>query len=231
VESPGLLAGHVTERNVYSERFARNGNLVRIINKFPNPPNKDIGEGLRTARDAMEVMRLRSPELKQQNNSVIVFIRHESIAPHESTIMDFVAEHGSITGADVRQICRVPQSKGWAIIRGLLDRSVLERVPGKIGANTAYRKATSGDQLPPAREAHRQLGKERKQKVLEYLERHKQISTPILRRTFGIPLVTAYRLLKALEAAGVIRERPGRRNRAAIYEPNPSASGGTPTKS
>lgn len=54
VESPGTLPGHVTTDNILDERFARNGNLVRIINKFPNPPNKDVGEGLNTAFRAMK---------------------------------------------------------------------------------------------------------------------------------------------------------------------------------
>jgi ATP-dependent DNA helicase RecG len=216
VESPGLLAGHVTERNVYRERFARNGNLVRLINKFPNPPNKDIGEGLRTARDAMEIMKLRAPELKQQDNSVIVFIRHESIAPHESTIMNFVEEHGTIKPSDVRRICRV--NHPGVVIRALVDRNLLERVPGTAYTKTAYQKATGGKQKPPARELYLQLGRERREKVLEYLKRHKRISNPILGREFDLPVTTAYRLLKKLEATGVIRELPGRRNREAIYE-------------
>jgi ATP-dependent DNA helicase RecG len=225
VESPGLLAGHVTERNIYNERFARNGNLVRIINKFPNPPNKDIGEGLRTARDAMAVMKLRAPEVKQRENSVVVFIRHEPIAPAESIIMEFVENRGSIMNSDVRRICYVTQSKAWNIVRTLLDRNVLERIPGTARANTAYRKATRGSQLPTPREANRQLGRERKEKVLEYLKRNGSISTPILLREFGIPSPTSYNLLKKLEAAGDIRQLPGRRNRAAIYVASMSKEG------
>lgn len=49
IESPGRLPGHVTTANILREQFARNPKLVRIINKFPNPPNKDVGEGLNTA--------------------------------------------------------------------------------------------------------------------------------------------------------------------------------------
>jgi ATP-dependent DNA helicase RecG len=53
VESPGRLPGHVTIANVLDEQFARNPKIVRLINKFPNPPNKDVGEGLNTAFQAM----------------------------------------------------------------------------------------------------------------------------------------------------------------------------------
>ena len=37
VESPGGLPGDLTPQNILSERFSRNGNLVRWINKFPGP--------------------------------------------------------------------------------------------------------------------------------------------------------------------------------------------------
>src|SRR5438552_951508 len=54
VESPGRLPAHVTVQNILRERFARNGQIVRLINKFPEPPNKDVGEGLNTAFAAMK---------------------------------------------------------------------------------------------------------------------------------------------------------------------------------
>ena len=59
VESPGSLPGHITPGNILNERFARNGNIVRLINRFPNPPNKDIGEGLNTAFNAMARLHLK----------------------------------------------------------------------------------------------------------------------------------------------------------------------------
>jgi ATP-dependent DNA helicase RecG len=46
IESPGKLPGHVTPANILKEQFARNPKVVRLINKFPDPPNKDVGEGL-----------------------------------------------------------------------------------------------------------------------------------------------------------------------------------------
>jgi ATP-dependent DNA helicase RecG len=46
VQSPGRLPAHVTPDNILDERFSRNGTIVRLVNKFPNPPNKDVGEGL-----------------------------------------------------------------------------------------------------------------------------------------------------------------------------------------
>jgi ATP-dependent DNA helicase RecG len=61
VASPGTLPAHITPHNILTERFARNATLVRLINKFPNPPNKDVGEGLNTAFLAMREMKLQPP--------------------------------------------------------------------------------------------------------------------------------------------------------------------------
>ncbi|WP_445305523.1 ATP-binding protein [Microcoleus sp. herbarium2] len=58
IENLGKLPGHVTVKNILKEQYARNGAIVRIINKFPNPPNKDVGEGLNTAFQAMAKLRL-----------------------------------------------------------------------------------------------------------------------------------------------------------------------------
>ncbi len=72
VESPGRLPAHITPANILSERFARNPKTVRLINKFPNPPNKDVGEGLNTAFAAMQQLRLKEPQIVERANSVLV---------------------------------------------------------------------------------------------------------------------------------------------------------------
>jgi len=217
VENPGTLAGHVTEANIYEERFARNGSVVRIINKFPNPPNKDIGEGLRTARDTMEHMRLKAPSLKQRANSVIVFIRHESIASHDTLVMDYVDKNGTVTSAQVRSICHIERHKAWEVIKRLQSRNKLEQVPETRGANTIYRKATGGAPLITRRESDRRLARERLTKVQEYLQQHDAITSPILIKEYGLPPVTAYRLIKGLEKKGMIKRQPGPRHGTAVY--------------
>lgn len=63
VISPGSLPAHITPDNILTERFARNGTIVRLINKFPEPPNKDVGEGLNTTFHAMREMKLKAPEV------------------------------------------------------------------------------------------------------------------------------------------------------------------------
>jgi ATP-dependent DNA helicase RecG len=141
VESPGRLPGHVTVENILRERFARNGNVVRVINKFPNPPNKDVGEGLNTAFDAMTKLRLKEPSIAQKEHSVIVYIRHEPLASPESIILEYLETHESIGNATVRELTHIRAD--WLVrsmFKALEERKLIERVPGTRTSSTAYRK-------------------------------------------------------------------------------------------
>ncbi|HVL08417.1 MAG TPA: ATP-binding protein [Burkholderiaceae bacterium] len=141
VQSPGTLPGHVTPENILSERFARNGGLVRIINKFPNPPNKDVGEGLNTAFRAMNRLHLKEPVVEQRDNAVWVTIRHEQLASPQERIMQFVESNGTISNGDAREVCLIRED--WrirTIIKKMVDAGMLEKVPGSTTSNTAYRK-------------------------------------------------------------------------------------------
>ena len=44
--------------------------MVRLINKFPNPPNKDVGEGLNTAFEAIKKLKLKDPLIEELDISV-----------------------------------------------------------------------------------------------------------------------------------------------------------------
>ncbi len=139
VESPGTLPGHITERNILKERFARNPKIQYLINKFPNPPNKDIGEGLRTAFDAMKRMRLRPPEIRQKEQSVIVYIRHTRLESPEDTVMTYLKEHPQITNTIGRKLTgtRSENTMKEVFVR-LAKRNLIERVPDTRGRNSAW---------------------------------------------------------------------------------------------
>lgn len=141
VESPGTLAGHITPQNILDERFSRNGNIVRIINKFPNPPNKDVGEGLNTAFRAMKLLQLKDPEILQKESSVLVMIKHEQLASPEDRIMKYLDSHESISNGDAREICVIRED--WrirAIFGRMVSAGMIEKIPGSTTSNTAYRK-------------------------------------------------------------------------------------------
>ena len=142
VESPGRLPGHVTIANVLDEQFARNPKLVRLINKFPNPPNKDVGEGLNTAFNAMRRIRLQDPEITEKENSVVVYIRHTRLSSPAQIVMEYLETHDSITnqlGREITGIRRDVQMKDLFV--ALRREGVLELVPGKRGKASAWRKA------------------------------------------------------------------------------------------
>jgi ATP-dependent DNA helicase RecG len=100
--SPGTLPAHITPENILNERFARNGVIVRLINKFPNSPNKDVGEDLNNAFQAMREIQLKPPIVTQIGGYVKVILRHEPLATPEELILEFLQSHEQITNKEGR---------------------------------------------------------------------------------------------------------------------------------
>jgi len=145
VESPGKLPGHVTTRNILEEQFARNGAVVRIINKFPDPPNKDVGEGLNTAFAAMSKLRLKPPVIEETENSVLVSIRHEALASPEEAVMEYLETHEEIVNRTGREITGITSENSMkSVFYKLRDRGLIEPVPGRVGFSAAWRRKRRG---------------------------------------------------------------------------------------
>jgi ATP-dependent DNA helicase RecG len=143
VESPGRLPGHVTTRNILRTQFARNGVMVRLIHKFPNPPNKDVGEGLNTAFDAMRKVRLKPPVIRETENAVIVEIRHDKLASPEESVMDYLANHDEINNRTARELTGITSENTMKeVFYRLAKRQLIERVPDRKGTSSAWRKYT-----------------------------------------------------------------------------------------
>lgn len=141
IESPGLLPGHVTTRNILNEQFARNGALVRLINKFPDPPNKDVGEGLNTAFKEMQKLRLKPPKIVETNNSVVVMIKHDPLASPAESVMDYLGNHESITNRTARELTGITSENSMKEVFYKLAKSgLIERVPARRGASAAWQK-------------------------------------------------------------------------------------------
>lgn len=79
VESPGCFPARVTAENILDTQVSRNPKLVRLLSKFPDPPNKGVGEGLSTAFEAMRKLRLKTLEIKELTNAVLVCISCEKL--------------------------------------------------------------------------------------------------------------------------------------------------------
>lgn len=141
VESPGRLPGHITPQNILTEQFARNGMIVRLINKFPDPPNKDVGEGLNTAFRAMRALRLKDPVIEDRASSVVVHIRHERLASPEEAILSYLQRHDEINNAVARQITGITsENRVKEVFYRLRDAGKLERVPDRRGSASAWRR-------------------------------------------------------------------------------------------
>lgn len=141
IESPGRLPGHVTVENILQTQSARNPQLVRLINKFPNPPNQDVGEGLNTAFEAMRNLRLKEPVIVETENAVIVSIRHESLASAEELVIEYLNENDVITNSKAREITAIKDANQMKeVFNRLKVMGQLERVPGKHSTASAWRK-------------------------------------------------------------------------------------------
>ena len=139
VHSPGPLAGHVTIKNILDERFARNPKIVRLLNKYPNPPNKDIGEGLNTTFQKMNEVRLKEPKIINESNKVIVTLPHESLASPEEQILKYLETNDEINNSTARELTGVKSEN--AIKRhfySLNETGKIERVPGRGGSKSAW---------------------------------------------------------------------------------------------
>lgn len=143
VESPGKLPGHVTTENILDSQFARNPKIVRLINKFPDPPNQDVGEGLNSAFDAMRKIRLKDPSIRELENSVVVEIWHERLSSPAQIVMDYLDANETITNAIGREITGIRRDVQMKDVFVALRKSgQLEQVPEARGRASMWRKPT-----------------------------------------------------------------------------------------
>lgn len=144
VESPGRLPGNVTPRNILQARFSRNENIERFLHKFPDPPNKNVGEGLNTAFRAMTTMRLADPEVVERDDSVLVFIRHQPLDSPATLILNYLIDHGTISNGQARLLTGIARDQDMRrTFQNLEAKQAIERVPGTIKGGSKYRLSGS----------------------------------------------------------------------------------------
>lgn len=142
VRSPGVLPGHMTLDNLLSERFSRNPTVVRLLNKYPDPPNKDIGEGLDTVVTKMHEAKLKPPDFRLDGNSFVVRLGHTPLGSPEDIVMEYLDAHDEIKNAIARELCAIPSENEMKRVFLRLNKAgLIERVPGKKGGNAAWRKS------------------------------------------------------------------------------------------
>ena len=187
IENPGKLPGHVTVKNILREQYARNGAIVRIINKFPNPPNKDVGEGLNTAFQAMAKLKLQPPDIKETENSVIVYIKHEPLASIEAQIMSYLEKHKEITNEIARNETGIQSElRIKNAFTKLRDSGLIEAVPRRSKRNAAWRRVGTIDEDSENAISIYEMYPEYERLVMDYLEEHEEITNSIGRELLGI---------------------------------------------
>jgi ATP-dependent DNA helicase RecG len=137
--SPGRLPGIVNLSNILDARYSRNAKLVRTLNRYKNPPNKDLGEGLNTTYQKMKEFGLKEPQIVEEGNYVKVTLPHAPLAAPTVAIRDFLKNHPAITNRQARDITGIKSENLVKIeFYKLRDEGLLEKVPGLAGPKSAW---------------------------------------------------------------------------------------------
>ncbi|MER7547754.1 ATP-binding protein [Spirillospora sp. NPDC127506] len=140
VRSPGRLPGHITQENIREDRFARNPTIVRLLNKYPDAPNKDIGEGLDTVFNAMKAARLKEPRLRVEDNAFVVVLEHSPLARPEEIVLEYLRNHDEITNKIGRALTGIESENAMKkVFYKLRDSGKIEPVPGRSNFKAAWR--------------------------------------------------------------------------------------------
>ena len=123
------------------EECARNPKIVRLISKFPSPPNKDVGEGLNSAFNAMKQMQLKEPEIEETESSVIVTIKHERLADAETVVWEYLQCHNTISNETARLLTGITDAnKMKRVFYRLRDQGRIQIVEGTKSSATLWEK-------------------------------------------------------------------------------------------
>lgn len=143
VKSPGKLPGNVTIENILESRLSRNQKIVRTLNRYKNPPNKDLGEGLNTTFQKMSDWKLKKPIIEERNNYVVVTLPHVPLAKPSELIIEFLSKSSQITNKQAREITGIRSENAMKNeFYKLRDEGIIEMIPEKKGPSAAWRKCT-----------------------------------------------------------------------------------------
>ncbi|WKZ77377.1 MAG: hypothetical protein QY319_09545 [Candidatus Kapaibacterium sp.] len=86
-------------------------------------------------------MKLKEPEIIERENSVMVLIKHESLASPEEVIMTYLNTNATINNRTARGLANVGSENAMKqIFYALRDKGLIEQTPGTQGRGTTWRK-------------------------------------------------------------------------------------------
>ena len=109
--SPGRLPGYVTVKNILEARFSRNPKLVRMLAKYPNAVNKDLGEGINTVYQRMREAGFVDPELREDGVNLYVTLKRVPSNNHVDVVLKFVDQSGHITNRQALDVLALDNSE------------------------------------------------------------------------------------------------------------------------
>lgn len=146
--SPGKLPGYVNIENILHARFSRNPKMVRTLNRYKNPPNKDLGEGLNTTFQKMKDFGLKDPVITEEGHYLKVVLPHLPLAAPTVAIMDFLESHDQITNRQARDFTGIKSENLVKVeFYKLRDEGHIERVPQLLGPKSAWQLTDKGRQF------------------------------------------------------------------------------------
>lgn len=126
--SPGRLPGYVTTENIADARFSRNPKLVRLLSKYPDAPNKDLGEGINTVVERMRQAGFVDPIFKEDGTNLQVTLRREPKSDPASVIRPFITRHGSINNRQALDLLALDSAEHvTAVFSKLREQGVIVR--------------------------------------------------------------------------------------------------------
>ena len=154
VESPGLLPGSVTSRNIRNAgSHARNPLLVRHLREFPDPPNLDGGEGVPMMFETMRAAGLYPPiyvsRPTPERQSVRVTLLNQRRPTVWEQVSDYLDQHGTIANAEVRRLRDTDDTLGTSkLLRAWVDSGLLVVANPEAGKSVRrYAKPDAGEDL------------------------------------------------------------------------------------
>lgn len=153
VESPGTLPGTITPANIERARSkARNQLIAMNLREFAVPPNIDDGEGVRMMFGEMAAAHMYPPLYRQTIETAVegvtLTLLNEDRPAVWMEVSDWMDRNGPIANADVCRIAGVDTLKASKMLKGWVDRGLLEPLPGRGRSNAAYRKPVQGEAQP-----------------------------------------------------------------------------------
>lgn len=143
--SPGKLPGYVNLENILDARFSRNPKLVRTLNRYADPPNKDLGEGLNTAFQKMKDFGLKSPVIVEEGHYLKVTLPHSPLAAPTEAIMLFLKSHETVTNRQARELTGIKSENLVKVeFYKLRDEGLIARVEGLAGPKSAWELTDAG---------------------------------------------------------------------------------------